>query len=61
MKRYREEVLDDLFEDEIDYDYSDIIDDGDDSLADVEELEECFSNFALLDEISQLFINLKII
>ena len=48
-------MLDYLLEDEIDYDYSDTIDDSNESLADVEVFEECLSNFAFSDEISLFF------
>ena len=61
-KRKRDDVLNDFFEDDLDYDYTDTVDDEEgDSILDAEDLEESFNNFAFTDQISkrinELFIN----
>ena len=52
-KRNRDEVINDSFGDDLDYDYTDTVDNEEsDFLADAEYLEENFNNFAFTDEIS---------
>ena len=52
-KRKRDEIINDDFFDEIDYDYTDSVSDDGDSLLDADELEENFHNFSFFDEISK--------
>ena len=47
-KRNRDEVLNDLFEDDLDYDYTDTVEDEEhESLLDADDLEENFNYFAI--------------